>query len=257
MSLEYVLASTGLSVSELAYCLAAVFIAGLVRGFSGFALSALIVASMVRIIPPVELLPMNYLLELVAGAATIKHGLRDADLRIGKYLVIGSAIGLPIGLWWLTHLPADTTKLIALGLILVLSITLLARVKPKGLDRSGAVFGAGIVSGIVSGIAGVGGMVIVIFNFAVGLPARTVRGTVVFYLVASTVFSLVFYLAYSLFTLQSFARFGVLVVPAMLGVIIGTRLFSPGAEKYYRVFCLGLLILLSVVGIVGLVGGNG
>lgn len=257
MSLEYVLASSGLSVSELAYCLVAVFIAGLVRGFSGFALSALIVASMVRIMPPIELLPLNYMLEFVAGAATIRHGLRDADMRIGKFLVIGSAIGLPVGLWWLTHLPADTTKLIALGLILLLSITLLARVKPKGLDRSGAVLGAGVVAGIVSGLAGVGGMVIVIFNFAVGLPARTVRGTVVLYLVAGTAFSLVFYLAYGLFTAQSFVRFGVLVVPAMLGVIIGTRLFSPESEKYYRAFCLGLLILLSVVGIVSTVVSNG
>lgn len=257
MSLEYVLELTGLTGQELAYCLAAVFIAGLVRGFSGFALSALIVASMVRIMPPIELLPVNYMLEFVAGAATLGHGLRDADLRIGKYLVIGSAIGLPIGLWWLTHLPADMTKLIALCLILVLAIALLAKVKPKGLDRSPAVLGAGIGAGIVSGLAGVGGMVIVIFNFAVGLPARTVRGTVVLYLVASLVFSLFFYLGFGLFTAQSFARFGTFVVPAMLGVIIGTRLFSPASEKYYRAFCLGLLILLSLVGIVTTVAGNG
>lgn len=247
--MQSLLELVGFSGPELLYCLAAVFIAGLVRGFSGFALSALIVASTVWIMPPVELLPLNYMLEFVAGLAMLRSGARDADWRIAKYLVIGSAIGLPAGLWWLTSLPAETTKLMALSVVLVLSIALLAKVRPRGLERTGAVFGAGIVSGIVSGIAGVGGMVIVIFNFAVGQPPKKIRGTVVLYLLGSLVVSLFLYLAFGLFTKTALIRFGLLVGPAMAGVFIGTRFFSPESEKYYRVFCLGLLIALSLVGI--------
>ncbi|MBT7906218.1 MAG: sulfite exporter TauE/SafE family protein, partial [Marinovum sp.] len=41
-------------------------LAGIVRGFSGFALSALVMASAALIIPPVELIPVCWWLEICA-----------------------------------------------------------------------------------------------------------------------------------------------------------------------------------------------
>ena len=48
------------------YCISAIFLAGIVRGFSGFALSAIVVASMAGILPTVELIPMVLVLEAIA-----------------------------------------------------------------------------------------------------------------------------------------------------------------------------------------------
>ena len=48
----------GLSGSEIAILAVICFGAGMVRGFSGFALSALVMASAALILPPVQLIPI-------------------------------------------------------------------------------------------------------------------------------------------------------------------------------------------------------
>ena len=54
----------GLTEQEFWILAGIVVAAGIVRGFSGFALSALIMASAIIILPPVELIPMLWWLEM-------------------------------------------------------------------------------------------------------------------------------------------------------------------------------------------------
>jgi len=75
-----------------------VIVAGIVRGFSGFALSALVMASAVVILPPVELIPICLILELAASLLMARGGWQEADRGTVLGLVIGSTIGVPIGL---------------------------------------------------------------------------------------------------------------------------------------------------------------
>ena len=53
---------TGLPPTHLVISAVMVFVAGMVRGFAGFGLSAVLMASIVVIIPPVELIPVCFLL---------------------------------------------------------------------------------------------------------------------------------------------------------------------------------------------------
>jgi len=84
---------TGLPTQSFAIAAIAVFAAGLIRGFSGFGLSAILMASIVTIIPPVELIPICYVLEGAASVAMFRGGLKNADMTVVWGLVIGSAIG--------------------------------------------------------------------------------------------------------------------------------------------------------------------
>ena len=94
----YLAEITQLSSEQFMFCLITVFVAGLVRGFAGFALSAIVVASMARTVPTVELIPMAYLLEGAASLVMLRGGVRDADMSIVWVLAIGSAVGVPLGL---------------------------------------------------------------------------------------------------------------------------------------------------------------
>ena len=82
----------------------------MVRGFSGFALSALIMASVALIIPPIELIPVCYVLEATASFIMFRGGLRHADMKIVWGLTIGTLIGFPMGLYATTGLPVETSK---------------------------------------------------------------------------------------------------------------------------------------------------
>ena len=65
-----------LSLSETQFWIVALIclLAGIVRGFSGFALSALVMASAALTIPPIELIPVCWWLELCAGFMMIRSG---------------------------------------------------------------------------------------------------------------------------------------------------------------------------------------
>ncbi|MEM6465857.1 MAG: sulfite exporter TauE/SafE family protein, partial [Pseudomonadota bacterium] len=57
----------GLTPGELTFAVIVAFCAGMVRGFSGFALSAMIMAVLVLILPPLELLAICWCLEVAAS----------------------------------------------------------------------------------------------------------------------------------------------------------------------------------------------
>lgn len=236
----------GLSPTELAILACIGFAAGLVRGFSGFALSALVMASAVLILPPVQLIPICWCLEICASALMVRGGLADADRRIVTGLVIGGTLGTPIGLWLTTSIPIETSKLVALALILILGGLQLAKVRLAFLATIPALYVTGLVSGVATGLASVGGMVVALYVLSQNVEARRMRGSLVAYLLFTSAVSLVFQLYYDVMTTQAALRGAALALPTIIGVILGMRLFIPRFEPYYRPFCLVLLCGLAM-----------
>ncbi len=240
---------TQLTPSQLAFCTAAVFTAGLVRGFSGFALSALLMASIVVIIAPVELIPVCFVLEGVAGIVMIRGGFKNADMSIVWGLVIGSTIGLPIGLLVTISFSEEASKLIALMVILALTIAQLFRVSPKFIGTTSGLYISGLIAGIVTGLASVGGMVVALYVLASKAEVKKMRASLVMFLFIGMFTSLIFLLLYDVMNPLAVAR-GVVLAPVVLvGVVLGSWLFRPSLEAFYKRFCLILLILLSVSGL--------
>lgn len=244
-----------LSAGDFWFLAIVTFLAGMVRGFSGFALSALVMAAAVFVLPPVALLPILWFLEMSASLIMARGGWRDANRRIAVLLVLGAWIGWPIGLSLTTGLPVDQSKLVALLVILALAVLQLARVRIPGLASQPGTLIAGTVSGVVSGLAHVGGMVVALYVLALGDAARSMRGTLVLYLFLSALGSALYQLGFGVMDSTGIIRGLVFVPTTLLGVWIGTKFFSPRWERYYRPFCLGLLIVLALNGVARLVLG--
>ena len=88
--LDSLLTLTDLTAQEFAILTSIVAVAGIVRGFSGFALSAIVMASAVIILPPVQLIPICWWLEMTASVLMAKGGWQEADRGVVLGLVIGS-----------------------------------------------------------------------------------------------------------------------------------------------------------------------
>jgi uncharacterized membrane protein YfcA len=227
-------------------CLAA----GIVRGFSGFALSALVMAIAVSILPPVELIPLLWFQEMAASILMARGGWRDANRMLVALLVAGTWMGWPIGLYLTTTLPVEQSKMIALTVILVLSALQLGRLRIPGLTSRAGTLISGAVAGVISGLAHVGGMVVALYVLAQGSAARSMRGTLVLFLFVSSIGGLFIQLGFGVMDGTGALR-GLAFAPAtLIGVMLGTKLFSPKLEPYYRPFCLGLLIVLALVGLI-------
>ena len=146
---------TGLSPSDLMVVMVAVFAAGMVRGFAGFGLSAILMASVAITIPPVELIPMCYVLEGAASLAMFRGGMRNADMRMVWVLVTGSAIGVPLGLLATTSIDTELSKFLALSIILLLTLAQFFRFAPRFLATRNGLYSSGVAAGIATGLASV------------------------------------------------------------------------------------------------------
>ncbi|MEZ5715820.1 MAG: sulfite exporter TauE/SafE family protein [Paracoccaceae bacterium] len=240
------IAAAALSPAQLAFAAAAVFLAGVVRGFTGFALSALIMAALVALIPPVQLIPVCMLLELAASALLIKGGLGDADRTMALRLQTGALLGVPLGLWLTTTLPPDLSRRIALLLVLGLAGAQLLRLRLPVSRAALPTVATGIFSGLVTGLASIGGMVIALYALALSIPPRQMRGTLILIIFIGGALGLMWQTAFGMLTTTALARAALLAPPALAGVLIGRRLFTPAYERYYRPLTLTLLIALAL-----------
>ena len=241
-----------LSLSDTQFWIVALIclLAGIVRGFSGFALSALVMASAALIIPPVELIPVCWWLELCAGFMMIRSGWKEADRRLAITLVVGSSLGLPLGLYLTTHVAVALSQAIALGCIASLAALLLGKIKLDFLANPKGHLGVGICAGIATGLASVGGMVVALFVLVSNVPARQMRATLVVFLLLSQALTLIILIAYGVMDQRAALRGVILAVPATLGVYLGKKFFISKLEPFYRPFCLLLLIGLALQGLV-------
>ena len=241
-----------LTPTQMVHCVGVVFVAGMVRGFSGFALSALIMASVAPILPPIELIPICYVLEATASLIMFRGGVRDADMKIVWGLTIGSAIGVPLGLYATTALPVETSKMVALCIILGLATAQLYRASPKFLARTPGLYASGITAGIASGLAAVGGMVVALYVLAREAPARTMRASLVVFLFIGMFTSILYLLGFGVMNKLAITR-GLLLAPVVAaGVLVGSTIFRPSLEGTYKKLCLGLLIFLAIAGLLRL-----
>lgn len=110
---------TGLSPGMLFYAFSAILIAAVIRGYSGFGFSALTVTSLSLILPPAEVVPTAFLLEIAASMFMLPMVWRSIDWQKLNWLVLGIFAGTPAGLLFLAEVPQDPVRFTISGLVLV------------------------------------------------------------------------------------------------------------------------------------------
>lgn len=237
--------SVSLSSSEAIAFAAICFAAGLVRGFTGFALSAFGLALAVLIIPPVELIPVMWWLEMAASLVMLRHGWGGANMKAAITLACGSALGLIIGLSVTTSVDAVLSQRIALCILIILALLQLTKIKIPHLASQPGTVAIGVVAGIATGLASVGGMVVALYVLARNEEPAKMRATLVAFLFMGSATSILTHLWFGTMNTTSTMRGLAFVIPCMVGVLIGQRFFTTRLQPYYRPVCLTLLIGLG------------
>ena len=243
-----------LNNSDLLILILICFFAGLIRGFSGFGLSAFVMSLALTIIPPIELIPVCWWMEFVASVFMIRNGWKHSDKKISIILWLGAVLGLPIGIALTTILDFQTSKIVALVLISMLALILLRNFKIQFLSTSVGTISSGVFAGVATGLASIGGMIVAIYVLAIQNSATRVRASLVLYIFLNSVTTFIFLILFDVMDHKAFVRGVLLAVPSSIGVVLGSILFMQKLEKYYRPFSLGLLITFCIVGLIRLIG---
>jgi uncharacterized protein len=129
----------------------------LIFGVTGFGASPITIPVLVHVLPITFVLPLAALLDLSSGLALGFHTRRQADTRELAMLVPFTLVGLTLGVTLLVRLPRDAT-LLALGLFVCAHAihVVLRRETGRRLARWWAA-PAGLVSGVVGALFGMGG----------------------------------------------------------------------------------------------------
>ena len=238
-------------------CLLIVFAAGIVRGFAGFGFSALSVAGMSLLLPPAQVVPPVFVLEVVASLSLLREAWKDADFPWLKWLVLGNMICIPLGLALLAWLPEVQLRLV-LGALLLFAALLLRAGFSAGLVPSWRVrLATGLVSGFVNGVAAIGGIAVAVLMSTTSLAPAVMRATLIVLFLFTDLYALGWAAVMptaaggeaSLLGPQTLVM-ALALTPAMLvGIWCGRRFFMGMPPQAFRQRVLEALILIAGLGV--------
>jgi uncharacterized protein len=236
-----------------AVCVSA-FIAGTSRGFSGFGAALIFMPLASSVAPPRLVAALLLIIDFVSAAPLIPNAWREADRRATAIMVVGSAVTIPIGTYFLTRLDPVTTRWIISAFVAALLLLLLSGWRYRGKDHAALSVAIGAVSGFCSGIAQTGGPPIVGYWLGRPIVAKVARANILLFFGASDVFGAVSYAVSGLITPQALG-FSLIVGPVYaVAIWLGAKLFGRASEKLFRAICYGLIALALIVGLPALDG---
>ena len=228
------------------YAFLAILIAAVIRGYSGFGFSALTVTSLSLILPPAEVVPTAFLLEIAASMFMLQMVWRSIDWQKLNWLVIGIFAGTPAGLLFLAEVPQDPVRLTISGLVLVACFLLWKNVRIRSEGGKKRLLVVGGFSGLVNGAAGIGGLPIVLFLLSGSIRAEVLRATIVAFLFCSDIYATLLSGTQNFLSNELLTRSVLFLFPLVVGVALGHRGFVKSSPESFRNFSIGLLILLSL-----------
>ena len=113
------------------YVFAAVFLAGIVRGATGFGFSMIMIVLLTLFFPPAQVAPVILFWEVLASIGHLPFVYRQVHWKSLRWLALGVALGTPFGVYCLVSIPVDAMRLIINAVVLILTSMLYCGLRPK------------------------------------------------------------------------------------------------------------------------------
>lgn len=222
--------------------------AAYVRGYSGFGFSALFIAWASLWTNPIPLIPVVYACEILMTAFQARGIRGHVDWRRVLWLVGGACVTLPLAVFYIANVAGDTARLVVSGVILILSLVLLAGWTFRGRINGPGHAGVGALSGLCNGV-GVGGLPVVAFLTAQPVAPAMFRGTMIVYLTLLDMITLPMMYVAGLISWETVYAAGLALPILGLGLWLGGRRFSSASPEGFRRLAIILLFTLACLGI--------
>lgn len=228
--------------------------AAFIQSLSGFGFSLFIVPFLAILIGPRDTVLLANLMSVFSTgiqARTLRH---SAERRTAGVLMIGSLVGMPIGLAVLLLLDPEALK-VAIAMMVIAFTLLLMR--GLALHTAGTVgdLAAGIASGILNTSTSMSGPPVVLYLQGRDMPPLQFRATIATFFFVTSAIAVVLLLASG--TAKSYVFLALaLSLPAMVGgQLLGNAMFEKVDPVFFRRMVYAILLVSGVVAIVGVVAG--
>jgi uncharacterized membrane protein YfcA len=226
--------------------IAIVFASGIIRGFSGFGSGMIIGPTASALFTPKIALAMIAVLDTIPTLLIVWPARHHVVWREVLPVVIGYAIMVPLGVWFLTSSdPIYLRWFISISIFIAISV-LWSGWRYNGPRGKPISFSIGGLGGFMGAAAALPGPAVLIYWLAGKASAATVRANMIWYLFITDFLIIMGYLFADVFTWSNVA-FGLVGMPGyLLGIWIGMNVFKGASERLYRNIAF-LIILISAV----------
>lgn len=231
----------GLTPEQLAIALAATLAAAFVRGLAGFGMAILLVPVLGLAIPPREAVVVANWLGLLIGIVGLRKLIGQSE-RSAFTISLLAVLATPLGVWLLALTdPALARLLIALIALGSFVLVLLPK-KPDGhVPGAGETGITGLLSGVLTGFAGMPGPPVVPFYLRRQISPHLARASMMTIFLATSVAGVLSALALGVATWREPTLAALLFPGVLLGNWLGHLAFGKVGDAAWRVFTGGVL----------------
>jgi uncharacterized membrane protein YfcA len=237
-----------LDATALTLFLAAAFVGGVTTGLAGFAMGLVVSGIWLHVLTPVQTTALIVGYGLFVQAHGVWTFRSSVILRRVVPLIVGGALGVPLGIVLLSHLdPASVRR--AVGVLLV-AYSLYGMLQPRltplpvSVPADGAI---GFFNGILGGMTGLAGPIVVIWCQLTGVPRHAQRAIFQPVILAAFAMTAIGLGIDGEITRDVVILFVLGLVPVAVGIWLGVHLYGRLDEAGFRRVILWLLFLSGVV----------
>ena len=239
-----------LNLLEIYFIIFIVFVASIIRGFNGFGFSATCISGFSFILPAIEIVPIILILEVFISIFMIPYIWNKIDWSFVLKLLIGIAVGSPIGLYLLKYLSPETTHLYVCLIIIFFSVLLMKGYTNRNINNYQSKIFTGVISGTLNGLTTLGGMPVALFLLVTSIQPAVIRGSLAALFFLTDVYAFILSFFGGIVDMITIYRTLPLIIMLPIGVFIGNNFFIKSKEQLYRKVVFYFLIIISIFGII-------
>ena len=222
------------------------FISSFMQGFAGlgFALvSVPLLSIFMDVKTAISLSALSGFLINIFLFIQFKEHVRVFEL---KSLIIGSIVGIPFGVLFLSHANASMIKT-TLGIIIIgfAVLSLFQFIKQHGLhDRWGYLFG--LISGLLGGAFNTNGPPVVIYFCMKGWDKNKQKGSISAFFLVSSIIIVTAHIITGISTKSLLFDYLTYIPFVLIGLLLGNYFFGKVSTEFFNKFLLYILLIIGL-----------
>ena len=225
---------------QIVAALFAAFGSAFVRGLTGFGMAILIVPVLALALTPVDAVLLTNFLSIFIGLSEIRRLLRDAERS--AWAIIGLvAVTTPVGLYLLSVTTPDIARVVIAFIALSAFVAILLPRRGAVEHHSATTGGVGILSGLMTGYAGMPGPPVVPYYVGRDIPRNVAKASMLLIFTCASSAGIASGAAMGMLDWVQ-AQLAVLLFPAvLLGNWLGNKASGRIEDRTWRI-CVGMVL---------------
>jgi uncharacterized membrane protein YfcA len=222
-------------------------VGGMVQGCMGFGLALVVAPPLLLHMPAAAAVPMMAMASLPNTALAGWSLRRHAEPRMVWLLALGSAGGLPLGIYLLTTLDGPVFKAGVGALMVALAALMISGWRWELRRPERALLPVGFASGFLGGSISISGPPIILFLSDLGIPRDVFRANSLAYFTLHGLMQLAGFAVTGLLSREVAWRGALLIPVVFLGTQIGLRLATRLGQVFFQRVTLGAAAVMGMV----------